>query len=169
MAYGSASGVAARCKELTSGCNGEFGESTVPTETQVLMFLDDSSELMDGVFASYGFTVPITDTDLTPILDPIAEYRAAMEAESVRNVERSDFEGLSEESKPTHWKRLYDEAMERLMRKGGLALTILGAAKTRSLSTGLHAGGLSEDERETWNDEADFTKPRFTMAMMEHV
>lgn len=167
MAYGNVSGVAARCKELIAG-NATFTDSTTPSERQVQNFLNDASALMDAVFASLGFTTPITDTDVTPILDPIAEYYAAMEAESTRLVERSNWEGAAEESKPTHWKQLYDNAMKSLTNNGGFALMILGAGKARDLSYGLHAGGLSDDERDTWNDDSDFTRPRFTMGMMEN-
>jgi hypothetical protein len=168
MAYGSASGTAALCTALTSACNGAFGENTTPTETQVLAFLDDGSALMDAEMSQHGFTTPVTASLVVPVLDPIAEYYAAALAESPQNVNRSDWQGVSESSKPTHWMDLYRDAMDRILSEGGLALSILGASKTVNLSAYLHAGGLSDDEKDTWEDDSDFLQPRFKSRMMEY-
>jgi hypothetical protein len=168
MAYGSASGVAALCTALTAACNGAWGENTTPKTWQVVAFLDDASALMDAQLAQHGFTTPVTASLVLPVLDPIAEYYAAALAESPQNVNRSDWQGVSESSKPTHWMDLHRDAMDRILSEDGLALSILGAAKTTNLSAYLHAGGLSEDEKDTWEADSDFIEPRFKSRMMEY-
>lgn len=167
MAYGSASGVAALCKHLTTQGDGAFNNDTTPSRRQVLAFLDDGSALMDAEISQHGFTTPVTASLVTPVLDPIAEYYAAAMAESIETVSRSDWQGTSESSKPTHWMDLHREAMDRIMTEKGRALSLLGAAKTVNLSAYLHAGGLSEDEKDTWEADSDFVQPRFKTGMMD--
>ncbi|NIV40478.1 MAG: hypothetical protein GWN58_67085 [Anaerolineae bacterium] len=168
MAYGSASGVAALCKHLTTQGDGAFNNDTTPTRRQVLAFLDDGSALMDAEMSQNGFSTPVTASLVTAVLDPIAEFYAAAMAESVETVRRSDWQGTSESSKPTHWMELHRGAMDRIMMERGKALSILGATRGTSLAYGLHAGGLSEDEKDTWEDDSDFIEPRFKIGMMDN-
>jgi len=168
MAYGSASGVAALCKHLTNEGDGAFNNDTTPTRRQVLAFLDDGSALMDAEIAQHGFTTPVSASLVVAVLDPIAEYYAAAMAESIETVSRSDWQGTSESSKPTHWMDMHRDSMDRILSERGRALAILGAGRGVDLSEYLHAGGLSEDEKDTWESDSDFIQPRFKVGMMEY-
>ena len=166
MAYGKVSGVAAICPDLLKG-NSNFSSETNPTDAEVTSFLTDISAQMDAAFASVGFSTPMTGIGLLAVMDPIAEWGAAMLAESGGQVEASSWDGAEEESKPTHWKRLYEDAITRLIEKSGMALYVLGATRTKTLSRGAHVGGVSEDERDTYESTTDYLQPRFKSGMME--
>jgi len=166
MAYGKVSGVAAICPDLLKG-NSNFSSETNPTDAEVTLFLADVSAQMDVAFASIGFSTPVSGTALLAALDPISEWGAALLAESGVLIESSSWDGAEEESKPTHWKRLYDEAMERLLSFNGMALWILGATKAQAISRLAHVGGVSESERDTYESESDYIQSRFKSGMME--
>lgn len=166
MAYGNVFAVAARCLELANP-DGNFSSETKPTLAQVQSWLDDASALMNVEFAKCGFPTPITNTVILTILDPIAEYRAAAEAESIRNIESTSWENASDETKPKHWMDLYTAAMKGLTAERCLALEILGLDRTKDLSDGLHAGGLSQDEKTTHESNTDFLQPRFKTRMFQ--
>ena len=67
MSYGSAAGVAALSPMWTD--SGSFTASTNPTLTQVNTWIGEVSKMLDSVLADEGFTTPVTDTDVTPMLD----------------------------------------------------------------------------------------------------
>jgi len=63
MTYGNADGVGALSALYSD--NGSFTVSTSPTLAVVNGWLSDVSQLLDTALADEGFTVPVTDTDVT--------------------------------------------------------------------------------------------------------
>lgn len=72
MAYGTLAQIGGRVPRFaTSG--GTFDGTTRPTSTQVTAMMAQISALIDAILASYGYTVPVTDADVTPLLDLFVE------------------------------------------------------------------------------------------------
>ena len=82
MAYGSASGVGALVPRYVNG-SGVFDNTTRPTLTTVTSHLASVSSRLDIMLASVGFSVPITDDDITPSLDFFVNEEVAAIAEGI--------------------------------------------------------------------------------------
>ncbi len=68
--YGTAVGVAAFVPRwaASTGDAATFTGGTVPTLAQVEGYIDAISGMLNAMLAEAGFTVPVTDADLTPML-----------------------------------------------------------------------------------------------------
>ena len=72
MSYGTLAQIGGRVPRFaTSG--GTFDGTTRPTSTQVTAMMAQISALIDAFLASHGYVVPVTDGDVTPLLDLFVE------------------------------------------------------------------------------------------------
>jgi len=82
MAYGSASGVGALVPRYVNS-SGVFDNTTRPTLTTVTSHLASINSMLDAMLARAGFSVPITDDGITPMLDLFVNEETAALAEGI--------------------------------------------------------------------------------------
>lgn len=72
--YGSVAGVATLTRKYTD--SGSYTDSTRPTTTEVDSLLDQVCSAINLYLSTEGFETPITDTDIVPALDGLANTYA---------------------------------------------------------------------------------------------
>lgn len=80
--YGSLADIAAIVPRYADAA-GEFTAATRPTETQVTTHLTQVSAMLDGVLANEGFSTPVTEETVTPMLDAFVNQEVADIVEGV--------------------------------------------------------------------------------------
>lgn len=73
MAYGTLAQIGGRVPRFATAAGSTFDGTTRPTSTQVMSMMGQVSALIDAILATHGYTVPITDADVTPLLDLFVE------------------------------------------------------------------------------------------------
>lgn len=84
--YGTAAGVGALVPKWAG--SGDFSDTTQPTAAQVTSWLTQVSAMLDSILAQAGFTVPITDDDVTPTLDAFVNGIVAEMVEGTKGMGR---------------------------------------------------------------------------------
>lgn len=80
--YGSLTDIAAIVPRYANEA-GEFTTQTRPTEAQVTTHLTQICAMLNGVLADEGFSTPITESDVTPMLDAFVNQEVAEIVEGV--------------------------------------------------------------------------------------
>ena len=165
--YGAVAGVEGLARELTKGSAtaGQFDTSTVPALAQVEALLDDGARLLNLRLAGLGFTTPVTDSTVKAMLAPVNEKYALAIAWRSREMAKAE---AGESTQGDRWYREFERDLKELLAGNGKALMTLGLARTRELSAGLYAGGISIDDKETVDDDDDRTTPGFRRDMMRY-
>lgn len=69
MAYGSAAGVAALSPRYATESGGVFGTTSTPKLAHVTDWIAQISAMLNVAMSGYGVTTPVTDADVTPMMD----------------------------------------------------------------------------------------------------
>ena len=77
MTYGTAAHVASLTPRFADAATGLFTTTTRPTLAAVETKIAQLSAMIDVILAENGYTVPITDADVTPMLDAFVEEQTA--------------------------------------------------------------------------------------------
>lgn len=140
MAYGTAAGVAALAPRYAN--NGTFNSTTRPTAAHVTAWLSQVNSLLDTALAEFGFTVPITDGDITPMLDFFVNEEVAALVEGANGSGR--FGPTDKKSSGRGRIAIMNDARD-WVKANAAGLERMGASRSYSSLSGL--GFRSEDER----------------------
>lgn len=153
MAYASTSDVAALCPQLLGG-EANFGPSTSPTDTQVDTWLSTGCGVLESHLSSWGYDPPPgSDTSAWAYLRYLnAVYAAAMAELSLMNVSLSP----EERTRAEYLRDLFWNELERLR-----ALDLSSLGLTKSSRRVIYAGGVSQTEKDSWDEDTDRVPPRF--------
>ncbi len=156
-AYASASDVANRCRNLLGGVS-NFSSSTSPTITAVNGFLSSACSIIETFLLSCGYSVPVTeDTAVYGWLSELNTLYAAAQAEMTRvNVTL----GPGERTRGQVFDEMFWKGLKRLAEGD---LTFAGLSRTSTAK--IYVGGVSQDDKDTWEDTTDRVRPRFTRGM----
>lgn len=162
-AYAAASDVANYCRNLL-GDSGSFSSSTSPTLTAVNTWLSSGCSIIEAKLSSYGYATPVSNTTVLYewIRDLNTLYAAARAEMSRINVTLSPGERTrGQVFEEMFWKQLDQwKSMD---------LTTTGATNNTSgnsiLGQTLWVGGTSIDSKDTYKDDSDRVKPKFSKGM----
>lgn len=140
MSYGSSAGVASLVPRYVQ--NGAFNTVTRPTAAHITSWLNQVSSILDTALAELGFTVPITDADVTPMLDFFVNAELATMAEGVNGSGR--FGPTDKRSAGRSWIAILEDARE-WVKANAAGLERMGATRSYSSLSGL--GYRDVDER----------------------
>lgn len=142
--YGSVVGVAALVPFQATGQGdaATFSAGTRPTLAQVESFIDSVSAIANGKLAELGFVIPISDTDVVPMLDLFVNEEVAALVEGVNGSGR--FGPSARKPGAGRYQMILDDVSAYLE---GIAVGLerLGAARSNVLTAGL--SGRTVDER----------------------
>lgn len=150
MSYSSESEVAALVPRIADG-SGDFTASTQPTLTQVTLWLDQVSKILDAYLRQNGFLTPVTNADALLILDFFVSQEVAAICEGVRGSGR-----FGPTSKAPHGSGRFSNVfkdVKNFVDEQSNALERLGADRTFTELYGVHY-------REN-NESGDLIKPFF--------
>lgn len=101
MPYGTVEGVGALVSRY-SGTDKDFADTTRPAAGEVTTWIAEISSMVDVALAQAGFEVPITDSDITPMLDAFVNRTVADMVEGSRGFGRfgPDREGARRNQSP---------------------------------------------------------------------
>ena len=159
-------GVEALCKQLTA--SGAFSTDTQPTLTEVEDWLTEGWRQINAVIMDRGYEVPSSpssmDADFRGVLQKFNIWWAAAQAEysqaSVGFAEGSG--GRGDMFMEMFWGSeggVPHQGIRRVV--GSDAFQRLGATKTRELSAGLSAGGISVSTKQTIQTDTDMAQYAF--------
>jgi len=153
MAYASASDVAALTPQLLGG-EANFGPSTSPTDTEVETWLSTGCGILEGHLESWGYDPPPgSATAAWSFLKHLNALYAAAQAELSRmNVSLSP----EERTRAEYLDERFWNELERLRK---MDLSAMGLSKNATRV--LYAGGISESDKNTWDEDTDRVPPRF--------
>lgn len=107
---------------------GIFSDATNPTETQVSAWITQVSSLIDGIMASNGFTVPVTDTDVLEALKLIVNELVGELCDAMNGQGRFR-SGSKETGTAGRWGLIADE-LDKMIEKLAVGFENMGAART---------------------------------------
>ena len=147
MAYGSTAGVVALVPRWASG--GSFDGTTRPTATHVTSWLSEVSTMLDIKLSELGFTVPITDADVTPMLDLFTNTEVAVMADGVNGSGKFGPTGMKKDKRGSRW-HLIMEDVNAFLDEVAVGLERSGAARTSSTTTGVGYRDTDEQGDDTF-------------------
>jgi len=160
MGYSDPSRVAFLCVNLTSGAS-NFATDTKPTRMAVEFWLDDASGKINAALNSKGFSTPVSQTTAPGVFASLAGvetlYGAAMAEMARANVRL----GPGERTRGQVFMEMYDDQLESLL-KTDLTLAGVGALSAATP----YAGGISDSDKSTIEDNTDRVKPSFRRDLM---
>ena len=166
-------GVEALCKHLTS--SGSFSASTQPTSTEVADWLTEGWRQINGVVLGYGYEVPSApasmDADLRGALQKFNIWWACAQAEySQPSAGFSEGQGnRGDMFMEMFWGSLDGMPPQGIRRVvSSDAFQRLGATKTRELSSGLSAGGVSVSDKQTIETDTDMEQYAFRRGQFDN-
>lgn len=145
MAYGSSAGVIALAPRYAA--NGAFNSVTRPTATHVTNWITQVSSILDTALSELGFTVPITDADITPMLDFFVNEEVAALVEGANGSGR--FGPTDKKSSGRGRMAIMNDARE-WVKMNAAGLERMGAARTYSSLSGLGFRDVDEGGNETF-------------------
>ena len=159
MAYTSSSTVAALCVNILSGAS-DFSASSSPTSTAVDGWISSGCSVIDTYLSSKKYDVPIPSgaaayswlTNLNTL------YAAALVETSRTNITLGPGER-------TRGRVMLEQFWDELKMLVSMDLTSMGV--TRSSKGSLYVGGISEADKDTYEDDSDRVAPRFERGMLD--
>lgn len=145
--------VEATCRHLTTG--GSFNDTTSPTSSDVVRFVDNSYYWLLGELAKNGYAISVTDTEAKAVLQEMQALDAAVQVEFSQPVSSTGEENDRHKALAARRDRMVRSFLE------SDALEQLGAVKARSKSTYLEGTGRSIDRKDTVYDNNDVVPGRF--------
>lgn len=152
MGYSSASDIAAMCPNLL-GSASAWSESTEPSRTAVNAFISSGCAIIEGKLQGWKYDVPVPSTStLYGWLKDLNMLFASARAEMSRTVETVS------PGERTRGQVLLEQFWSGLKELASQDLTLVGA--TRVSTAPIYVGGISQDDKDDWDDTSDRVKPR---------
>ena len=141
-AYGSLSQVGALVPRYVNR-SGTFDDATRPVVTQVVLFINQVSWMVDSIMAQEGFTTPATDAEVKGILDHFVCQEVAAIAEGINGSGRYGPTTKSGQGKKGRFALVLDDVRDFIE---GMAVGFDRMGAERSDSIGTQIGYRGEDE-----------------------
>ena len=133
--YGNASTVAALVpRYANSSIAFDNSTPTRPNLSMVSLWLVQLSTMTDAILARHGFTVPITDTSITPMLDNFVEQECAALVEGVNGSGRFGPTAQGRGTPPSRYALLLQD-VESFIEAVAPGIEALGATRTSPLES----------------------------------
>lgn len=153
MTYASASDVGLYCPEII-GANSEFSDATDPTRVQVERWLDKGYSRINTAFAGHGYATPVQSS--ATVYDAVVDLEALYAAARAQFARMSSRLAATERAKGQIYLKQFNDELTALFAQD---LTRAGVA--RASGGKLWMGGISESDKDSYEDDADRVKPRF--------
>lgn len=153
MTYASASDVSLYCPEII-GANSEFSDATDPTRVQVERWLDKGYSRINTAFAGHGYATPV-GTSAT-VYDTLVDLEALYAAARAQFARMSSRLAATERAKGQIYLKQFNDELAALF-----AQDLTRAGVSRASTGTLWMGGISKDEKDSYEDDTDRVKPRF--------
>ena len=153
MSYGTPTGVGGLCYNLLGGKT-DFSTSTTPTLAQVEEWLSSGCSIIEAKLTSVGYDVPpAANTIIYAWLADLNNLWASSKAEMARtNITL----GPGERTRGQVFEEQFWRGIRQLLDGD---LTFAGLSRTSTAK--IYVGGVSQDDKDTWEDTSDRVKPRF--------
>ncbi len=149
--------MAGLCAGLLSGAS-NFSTSSSPTLAAVGNWLSTGCSVIEGYLGGNRYTTPVASTaGAYSWLENLNTLYAAAMAETSRS------SAIVSPGERTRGRVMLDQFWSELKEMVGLDLTALGV--TRGSAGKLFVGGISEDSKDTYEDDSDRVVPRFSRDM----
>lgn len=157
MAYAQSAAVAALCSGLL-GASSNFSPSSSPTLVSVENWLSTGCAVLESYLGGHHYSTPVASTAgaYNWMSNLNALYAAAM-------AEMSRSSAIVSPGERTRNSVLLDQFWSELKTMVSLDLTALGV--TRGSAGKLYVGGISQSDKEIYEDDSDRVSPRFTRDM----
>ena len=153
MAYSSASDVAALCQNILSGAS-NFSNSSSPTADAVSGWLSSGCAVINTYLSGHRYATPVASTAAVySWLSNLNSLYSAAEVEMSRtNITLAPGER-------TRGRVMLEQFWDELRKLVAMDLTLAGVSRS---SVGvMYVGGISEADKETYEDDTDRVTPRF--------
>jgi len=156
MAYASASDVIILVRSLVAGAS-DFGAETSPMSFAVGSWLSSGCAIIEAKLGALGYDAPGSTAAGYGMLRDLNALFAAGRAELSRVTATVQ---PGERTRGQVFDKMFWEELNRL---DGMDLSMAGFARS---STGkLYVGGISQDDKDTWNADSDRVSPRIKRGM----
>jgi len=150
--YGTPAGVAVWVPKFTNKA-GTFDDTTNPTLPQLIAWIDQVSSLINAQLATDGFTIPVSEPTVVPMLTAFVEQEVGAMVEGVNGSGRLGPRALRQRGGGTaRWEMLNADVMAFLS-SVKVGLEQQGAERTRDFTSGL---GFRE-----FDESGDTVEPLF--------
>jgi hypothetical protein len=140
--------------------DGNFTATTTPSKTAVERFLSAGCSLIHGRLQAVGYTTPVPST--AAVYDQIIDLEtlyAVSRAEMVRMTARVV---AGERTRSQIFADMFNKGLDQLLKMD------LSRAGVTHASTKMYAGGISESDKTSVDDETDRVEPRFKRDQFRH-
>lgn len=145
--YGSVAGVGVLCPRW-SGNVGDFSTTIRPKKASVESWIDSLSGMVNSFLAEAGFTIPVTDDDVTDALDMFVNEEVAAICEGINGSGR--FGPTSKAvGKKGRYSLLLDD-VKAFVEGNKAGFERLGAARSQDLTSGIGYRDTDEGGDETF-------------------
>lgn len=131
--YGSVAGVAV-LTPIHATETGTYTTRTRPTLTQVETFIDEVSAALNIMLSTVGFTIPISDADVTPLLDMFVNQEVASIIEGMKGSGR--FGPTRDRGRPSRFAVIHED-VATFVENYALGIERQGAARSNPITAGL--------------------------------
>lgn len=146
--YGTVAEVQALCPRVT------FGETSIPTSTQVEQFIDRVSAIINVLLAREGFAIPVTQADCLLALDEFVVQEAVDLVDAVLRMGRFFSDKVGARSKA----ELIRKDARDFIEDNSLGFELLGATRSYNITAGLDFNAT--------DDAGNLIEPIFDRKMM---
>jgi hypothetical protein len=168
-AYPSVRAVESMSAPMTDAERGRrFTHTTVPTIEAVLSYEEHVSNMIDGWLAGAAIETPLTNEDQITLIQPYANYCAALECELTYRT--SGFYSEEGDTRASALRKMCNELREDARSKGVIT-TALREEQNISTTSGyeaLSAGHLEADERDENVGDSNIIQPVFRAGMWDN-
>jgi hypothetical protein len=140
--------------------DGNFTATTTPSKTAVERFLSAGCSLIHGRLQAVGYTTPVPST--AAVYDQIVDLEtlyAVSRAEMVRMTARVV---AGERTRSQIFADMFNKGLDQLMKMD------LSRAGVSHAATKMYAGGISESDKTSVEDDTDQVEPRFKRDQFRH-
>jgi len=128
--------------------SGDFDAGTNPTQARVEGQIDNVSAMVNMCLANLGFSIPVTDSDVTPILKQMVMETVAVIIEGIRGTGRYAPKSKSVQSRGLN-NLVYQEICD-LLEGMAFGLEQLGATRTAAEAASIGYRGADESGDDTF-------------------
>ncbi len=140
-AYGTVQGVASLVPRYANR-SGTFGDTTRPTQADVVDWIGKVSSILNAQLAQNGFTTPVTDPDVKPMLALFVEEEVASIAEGVNGLGR--FSPRAKSGGGSRFRIVFRDVAE-FIEQNAIGMAAMGASRPVVTASGI--GFRDTDER----------------------
>lgn len=161
MAYTTASAVGALCRNIL-GEFVTFSESSCPTLQQVNGWLSTGCSIIEARLNGAGYSTPVAVT--AGVYDWIADLNTLFAAARTEMSRSNITLGPGERTRGQVFEEYFWRDLDKLVNTD-----LSGLGVSRASRGILYAGGISVDDKQTWEDDTDRVTPRFSKNQFKFV